>query len=53
MKVKFKLSEEKKHSGKYVEVGTEDDQYPNYMYFRRKWFEGDLPKNVILEVTPE
>ena len=47
----FVLSEPKKHSGKYVQVGTESDTYPNYMYFRKDWFPNSaLPQKVCLTV---
>lgn len=47
----FDLQEEKKHSGKYVQRGTEQDQWPNMMYFRKDWFEQNkLPKTVTLTV---
>lgn len=49
--VKLSLTEEKKHSGKYVVQGTENDQYPSYYYFPKKWFEGEkLPDFVEMSV---
>lgn len=48
--VVFDLQEPKKHSGKYVERGTEQETYPNMMYFKRSWFTGELPKTVTLTV---
>jgi len=47
----FNLSETKKHSGKYVQEGTEGDVYPNYMYFKKDWFENKvLPNRVKLTI---
>ena len=46
MKITFKLLETKKHSGKYVQVGTEGDQWPTMMYFKKEWFSGNLPQVV-------
>jgi hypothetical protein len=43
----LKLEEPKKHSGKYVVDGSQDDQYPNYMYLKKEWFPNkNLPKTV-------
>lgn len=53
MKLIFNLSEPKKYSGKYVQEGTEEDQWPTMMYLKRDWFPTkDLPKKVELTVTP-
>lgn len=50
--LQFNLAEPKKHSGKYILNGTENDMYPVAMYFRKEWFENNqLPQKV--QVTIE
>lgn len=49
--ITFTLQEPKKHSGKYVQDGTENDRFPNMMYFRKEWFPNNqLPTKVKLTV---
>ncbi len=50
--IMLKLSEPKKHSGKYVVVGTEGDMYPVFIYLRKEWMRGDLPTNVNMTLSP-
>ena len=50
-KIIFKLLETKKHSGKYVQESTENDMYPNQMYFRKEWFKDQkLPAKVQMTI---
>jgi hypothetical protein len=54
--VRLKLVATKKHSGKYVVIGTEKDVFPVYLYIRREWVRGEnqpLPANVLLTITPQ
>lgn len=53
-KLTFHLVEHKKHSGKYVLEGTEDQVYPTMMYFRKEWFPdpSKLPPSIQVTVEP-
>jgi hypothetical protein len=55
-KILLKLAKPKKHSGKYVVIGTENDVYPIYMYIRKEWMQKKdqpLPTNILLTITPQ
>lgn len=50
-KLQFTLSEMKKHSGKYILDGTENDQWPTTMYFKKEWFDTpSLPQKVTITI---
>lgn len=47
------FDEEKKHSGKYVVDGTQEDTYPQYYYLKKEWFDKRvLPRTVEMVITP-
>jgi hypothetical protein len=51
-KLTFNLAEPKKHSGKYVQEGTENDTWPTMLYLKKEWFEGkQLPQTAIVTIV--